>query len=68
MKNYGIINKPLIELLKKDGFKWNPKAEEAFERLKKGLNEVSVLGLPDFNKPFVLGTDASYYGIGAVLC
>ena len=30
VKNYGMINKPLTEFLKKDGFKWNPKVEEAF--------------------------------------
>ena len=31
VKNYGMISKPLTELLKKDGFKWNLKVDEAFE-------------------------------------
>ena len=45
VKNYGMISKPLTELLKKDGFRWNPKAKKAFEQLKKALSEVPVLGL-----------------------
>ena len=59
VKNYGMISKPLTELLKKDGLKWNPKAEEAFEQLKKALSEVPVLRLPDFSKPFMLETALS---------
>ena len=57
----------MTELLKKEGFKWNPKAEEALEQLKIELSDVLALGLPDFSKPFTLETEASNAGIGAVL-
>ena len=62
-----MVSKPLTKSLKEDGFKWNPKVKEAFEQLKKALSEVSVLGLPNFSKPFTLETNASNYGIGAIL-
>ena len=64
---YGTISKPLIGLLKKRGFNWGQEADLAFERLKKATSEVLVLGLPDFNKPFVVETNACDSGIGAVL-
>ena len=44
-----------------------PQAEEAFEKLKKALGNVLTLGLPDFNKPLTLETNASNTGIGAML-
>ena len=34
IQNYGSIAALLTKLLKKDGFKWSPEAEEAFQRLK----------------------------------
>ncbi|XP_052181859.1 uncharacterized mitochondrial protein AtMg00860-like [Diospyros lotus] len=67
VRNFGVICKPLTELLKKDGFQWDDKADRAFEQLKKVINEVPTLGLLDFNKPFILETDASNLGVGAVL-
>jgi len=48
VKNYGLISKTLTELLKKVGFHWNDKAEEAFGKLKVAMSEVPTLGLPDF--------------------
>ncbi|KRH93462.1 putative krab-a domain-containing protein [Pseudoloma neurophilia] len=38
-----------------------------FENLKKEIAEMKNLFLPDYANPFVLRTDASYTGIGAVL-
>jgi len=67
VKDYGIIIKLLTELLKKEGFNWGLKAKAAFETLKEAVSRVPVLGLLDFNKPFVLETDACAMGVGAVL-
>lgn len=35
--------------------------------MKKQLTEVPGFACPDFNKPFVLQTDASDYGLGEVI-
>ena len=67
IKNYGLICKPLTDLLRKDAFHWDSKAEQAFLELKRAMMSPPVLSLPDFSLPFVVETDASSYGIGAVL-
>ena len=67
VKNYGLINKPLTEQLKKDGFKWHQRVKEAFEQLKKAMSKVPMLGLLDFGKPFTLEMDVSNVGVGAIL-
>src|SRR6266498_378001 len=62
------LSKPLKQLLKKDiKFLWGSKEQEIFEKLKKILTEASVLLFPNFDKLFVLCTDASLKGLGAVL-
>ena len=48
-------------------FAWTPGCQEAFERLRKLLTGAPVLTYPDFRVPFILETDASIYGLGAVL-
>lgn len=68
IKHYGIISRPLIDLLKKDNiFSWNPQHQQAFDTLKQALASAPVLALPDFSKPFTIETDASATGIGAFL-
>ena len=59
---------PLTELTKKNRkFSWQTQHQTAFETLKKLLCNAPVLNYPDFEKPFVLNTDASDIAIGAVL-
>ena len=48
-------------------FKWTDKCQEGFDQLKKALTEAPVLAYPDYKRPFILETDASLKGIGAVL-
>ena len=44
-----------------------PEAWEAVNILKGKVQSVPVLVFPDFDKPFLLETDASKEGLGAVL-
>ena len=44
-----------------------PEGEEAVQVLKEKITSAPVLVFPDFNKPFLLETDASKEGLGAVL-
>ena len=67
VKSYGVVSKPLTELLKKDNFVWNPAAEVAFSTLKNALVTAPVLALPSPEKLFIIETDACDLGIGAVL-
>ena len=46
---------------------WNEEATQAFNLLKNLMTNSPVLALPDFNKLFVVETDASKAGIGAIL-
>ena len=67
VRNYGKITAPLTRLLKKEGFEWSEEATQAMNLLKTAMKEVPILSLPNFNEPFVLETDASRTGLGAVM-
>jgi hypothetical protein len=68
MRHFGIISQPLNILLKKGSmFIWTAVHEKAFQTLKQALMTIPVLALPDFIKPFIIETDASEMGVGAVL-
>lgn len=59
---------PLHALMKKNSvFTWTAACQETFERLRKLLASAPVLAYPDFHVPFILETDASVSGLGAVL-
>lgn len=46
---------------------WGEKEEKAFKTLKQKLTEAPTLAFADFDKPFILETDASFEGLGAIL-
>ena len=46
---------------------WIVEEQTAFQRLKDGLVSAPVLGYPDPTLPYILNTDASAVGVGAVL-
>lgn len=66
--NYSTRIAPLTNLIRKNvKFNWSIECDEALHTIKDALISAPILTCPDMNKPFVLQTDASGYGIGAVL-
>ncbi|KAJ1206276.1 hypothetical protein NDU88_001685 [Pleurodeles waltl] len=70
VKGYGTIVTPLTELTSKKQPKkviWTEACQNAFDALKAAMCTAPVLQAPDYSKEFVVQTDASEHGIGAVL-
>ena len=66
--NFAAIARPLQRLMERGGtFNWTTKCDAAFTTLKKCLTSALILAFPNYSKPFLLDTDASQEGIGAVL-
>ena len=68
IRNFSQKARQLTDLTKdKTPWKWESAEEKAFEELKESLVTAPVLKMPDFDKPFVLTTDASAVTVGAIL-
>ena len=68
IKNYSSKSEPINKLLKKDTkFEWTENCERNFKDIINALINLPILIYPDFSKPFILETDASTVGLGAVL-
>ncbi len=68
--NFSHIAVPLTDLTKKGSANmvaWGDAQQNAFETLKQSLTVSPILKLPEIDQPFILQTDASDKGIGAVL-
>ncbi|KRX22547.1 Retrovirus-related Pol polyprotein from transposon, partial [Trichinella nelsoni] len=68
VRNFAGVANPLHALTKKgEKWRWGPKEEEAFARLKDALVSPPILCHPDFDRTFLVDVDASEDAIGAVL-
>ena len=70
IKEYASMVVPLTNLTRKkcpEIIVWTTECDKAFNALKNMLTSTPVFSSPDFEKIFILQTDASNYGVGAVL-
>lgn len=71
IKDFSTLSYPISSLLqgRKKGkpITWTKEADIAFQILKERLVSAPILASPDFDRPFVIQTDASDVGLGAVL-
>ncbi|KAL2098960.1 hypothetical protein ACEWY4_005440 [Coilia grayii] len=76
IKGFSKIARPLNGLLVGTGrprgrgsppVAWSPECASAFQELKQELLQAPILAYADFTKPFIVYTDASHCGLGAVL-
>ena len=68
VKDFSVIASPLYSLMKKNvAFEWTDECQKAMEELKNRLVSKPVLALPVNDAPYILDTDASDFGLGAVL-
>ena len=66
--NYAKLAHPLYALTRKGAqYQWTAECEVAFEALKSKLLTPPILAYPDFSRDFIIETDASKHGLGAIL-
>ena len=66
--NFSAVGRPLHALTKKNSpFEWTEACQASFGKLKELMTKAPLLAYADFTKPFLLETDASIEGLGAVL-
>jgi len=68
IKDFSTIAAPLYNLTRKESeFRWTTECQEASDELKRRLVEEPILALPSDTGTYVLYTNASDFGLGAVL-
>ena len=68
IKHFATLAKPLYRLTEKTTcYNWTVECQKAFDDLKQCLTTAPILAFPNYNKSFILDTDASNTGIRAVL-
>jgi len=65
---FATIVEPLNECMRKSvRFRWDEKQQSAFDKIKMCIVNAAALSFPNFDKEFILRTDSSDVGLGAVL-
>lgn len=68
IRGFSTLAAPLTHLTKKNArFQWTDDCETAFQTIKQLLCSAPVLSYPKFDREFILQTDASDVGLGAIL-
>ena len=68
IKDFAAIAGPLHDLTKKKTtFNWTQLQQDAFNTLRTALLTPPILAYPDYERPYILETDASAYAVGYVL-
>jgi len=68
IQGFAKIAQPLTQLLRKETkWEWTEACNTAFNTFKQKLTTAPILAMPDYTIPFIVQTDASVCGIGAVL-
>lgn len=66
--NFAMAIAEFLPLLRKgQQWKWTDRLESKFQDLKAAFHKTCVISYPHFDEQFILQTDSSDYGIGAVL-
>jgi len=67
IQSFNPIIAPITKVIEDTSFIWTPKAQSAFEEIKKRLAQASILSLPCFDEVFEVECDASGVDICGVL-
>lgn len=67
VQGYGLLARPLTNLLKKGQFDKNNEVEKTFVKLKQVMTSTPTLIISDFSNTFIIKINASGEGIGEVL-
>ena len=66
-RHYAEVCAPLEDAKSQKNIEWTEKLDQHWALFKRMFANAPVLKFPDFNKPFVVATDASQTGVGGVI-